>query len=332
MPISFRGAGTPYTATGLGTSFTLNKPDGVVAGDRMFAMVAGWLSSNSPRTITASGWTSLNTVVAQQSSTSDYLQVTLLTRYAGDSEPSSWTATASSSLALRVAGVTAYDGVQETGNRGTSKKDSGGSSFSTATVNVVDTGSWRLVAGAYFSGSASYNIASNEVSRRWIEDADSGSGAVQGAMWDSNGSVSTGNTSRTVSRSAVWTCAASVIVILEPETGTPATGDLHSTLPKLDADGGGRVENPATVSASLPSVEADMEGFGQPPEVTGDVSASLPAVSAALVGGQDVAGTLDASISLSMEAVGETRFFGVRVINVEHDDRVIEVESRAVAD
>lgn len=331
MPISFRGAGTPYTVTGSGTTFTLNKPAGVVAGDRMFAMVAGWLSSNSPRTITASGWTSLNTVVAQQSSTSDYLQVTLLTRYAGDSEPSSWTATASSSLALRVAGVAAYDGVQETGNRGTSTKNSGGSSFSTATVNVVDTGSWRLVAGAYFSGSAGFNIASNEVSRRWIDDAESG-GAVQGAMWDSNGSVSTGNTSRTVSRSAVWTCAASVIVILEPETGTPAAGDLEGHLPSLEAEGEGRVENPATVSASLPSVEADMEGFGQPPEVTGDVSASLPAVSAAMVGGQDVAGTLDASISLSMEAVGETRFFGVRVINVEHDDRVIEVESRAVAD
>ena len=58
-------------------------------------------------------------------------------------------------------------------------------------------------------------------------------------MWDSNGTISTGNTSRTVSRSAVWTCAASVIVLMEPATGTPATGDFSSSVGAVEADAEG---------------------------------------------------------------------------------------------
>ena len=41
---------------------------------------------------------------------------------------------------------------------------------------------------------------------------------------------------------------------------------------------------------------------------------------------------LSASLAVVASAVGETRFFGVRTIIVEADDRTIEVESRAVAD
>ncbi len=327
MAIAFVAAGTTYSNTAGGTTFTLNKPAGVSAGDRIYALVACW-ANGSQKTITATGWTVLNTAFRDMGT--DELQLTVLTRYVEAGDPASWTATASGTVYLRVALTAAYSGVQETGNRGTSTTGNG-SSFSTATVNATEANSWRTVFGAYFSGSASYNISSNETIRRAIEDADN-SGAVQAAIWDSNATIATGNTSRSVSRSANWTCAASVIVLLEPSTGTPASGDLAGAIAAVEADADGEAHNDATVSASLPAVVAALDGYGQPPTVTGTAAASIPAVTSSLDGGTVVSGSMDAIASVSAEVTGETRFFGIRTIIVEADDRTIEVESRAVAD
>lgn len=327
MAIAFVAAGTPYSATALGTTFTLNKPAGVSAGDRMYALVACW-ANGSQKTITCSGWTVLNTAFRDMGT--DELQLTVLTRYAEAGDPSSWSATASGSVALRVAGVVAYSGVQETGNRGTSTTGNG-SSFSTASVSITDANTWRLVAGAYFSGSDDYNISSNETSRRWIESADN-SGAVQAAMWDSNAGLAVGTTSRTVSRSANWTCGASVIVLLEPSTGVPASGDMHNTLAAAVAEGEGDVTNNGTLGTTLGAAQADADGFGSPPTSSGAMAATLGAAQAATEGGTVVSGAMTGLVPVQASVVAETRFFGIRTIVVEADDRTIEVESRAVAD
>jgi hypothetical protein len=327
MAVSFVAAGTTYSATGGGTSFTLNAPAGVAAGDRMYALVACW-ANGSQKTISATGWTVLNT--AYRDAGSDEIQLTVLHRLYQTGDPSSWTATASGTVYLRVAAVAAYRGVFQTGPRGTSSV-TGGSSLATATVNNAAANSWRVVFGAYFSGSASYNISSNEVARRALVDADN-SGAVQAAIWDSNAGIATGNTSRTVSRSAAWTAAASVIMTIEPSPGTPASGDLSASVPRLSSAGAGKVHNDAELDAELPSLGFAGDGFGQPPAVDGDVVASLQALSAAGEGGVPVTGTMSATITPSAAVVGETRFFGIRTIVVERDNRTIRVESRAVAD
>jgi hypothetical protein len=330
MAVSFVAAGATFssTASGGGTTFTLNAPAGVAAGDRMYALVAFW-AGGSQRTITASGWTVLNT--AYRDMGADEIQLTVLHRLYEAGDPASWTATASGTVYLRTATVAAYRDVFQTGARGTSTVGNG-SSFSTATINNVTANSWRVVFGAYFSGTADYNISSNETTRRSIVAADTGSGAVQAAIWDSNGGVATGNHSRTVSRSAVWTGAASVILFIEPSLGTPASGDLSGTLARVTGSAAGEVVNNGVRSGSLPAATFSGAGFGQPPVVTGAASGSLPALQGSLTGGVPVSGVLAGGIPLVSDLVGETRSFGVRVVQVEADDRVIKVESRAVAD
>ena len=328
MPIAYVGAATPFSATGLGTTFTLNAPAGVAPGQRLYATVACW-ANGSQKTITATGWTVLNT--AYRAVGSDYIQVTVLTRYTEAGDPSSWTATASGSVALRTAGVVAYSGVQETGPRVAATLGNG-SSFSTGNVTNATAGSWRLVCGAYFSGSASYDISSNEVSRRWIQAADN-SGAVQAASWDSNGTtVAVGTQSRTVSRSANWTCAGAVLILLTPSAGTPASGDLAGTLEHVEGAAEGEVHADATLAGTVANPTAAWSGYGQPPVVTGSFTGALAATTSSLAGHSDVRGTLAGTITPTAEIVAETRVFGVRVVNVEADDRTIKVESRAVAD
>jgi hypothetical protein len=326
VPIAYEGAATPYTATGSGTTFTLNKPAGATAGMRLYATVACWTASQ--RTISATGWTHLNTQFRAVSS--DGLQVTVLTRYVESGDPASWSATASGTVALRVAGVVAYSGVQSTGNRNGNTAGNGVTTVSTGSVTNETADSWRLVCGAYYSGSANYDIESNEAQRRWIAEAVGGSDAVQAASWDSNAGVATGSHSRTVNRDAVWSIAAGIIVLLTPSAGTPASGDWAGTLKKPVAAADGEVHNDAVAEAELPGLSAALEGEGQPLEGEGGFTAGLGPVVAAVEGGVEPQGTLAGLLPLTVSMRGETRLFGVRVVNVDADDRVIKVQSRAV--
>lgn len=329
MAITFVAAATPYTRTSSSTAFTLNAPAGIAAGDIMLATVA-WNPGGSTRSITApTGWVTLRTQYGSGDGNS--VQIALLFRQATASEPADWTGSVSASTSSMVTGVSAYRGAQ--GSLGSNAGSAGlGTSFSTGSVtNTGDTNSWRIVAGAYTSGSASYNITSNETTRRWIEESEP-STSTQAAQWDSNAGVSTSSHSRTVSRSANWSCAAGIIMILAASTGTPATGTLESTLGNVVADGEGEAHNDGVVDADLPALAFEGDGFGQPPVAVGDLEAPLAAVSVAAEGGTDVSGDMTALLSISAEFVGETRLFGVRVVNVEFDDRTIVVESRGVAD
>lgn len=325
MPIAYEGAGTPYTATGLGTSFTLNKPSAAAAGMRLYATLACW-ANGSQKTISATGWTHLNT--QYRAVGPDQLQVTVLTRYVESGDPSSWSASASGNVALRVANVVAYSGVQETGPRSGGTAGNG-ATCSTGSVTNSTTGSWRLVCGAYFSGTANYEIESNEAQRRWMADADN-SGAVQAASWDSNTGVATGSHSRQVSRDANWSIAAGIIILLTPSLGTPASGDWEGTLKKPVAAAVGEVHNDAVAEAELPGLSAALEGEGQPQEAEGGFTAGLRPVEAAAAGGVEPQGSFAGLLPLTVDMRGETRLKGVRVINVDADDRLIKVQSRAV--
>jgi hypothetical protein len=328
MAITHVASATPYTRASSGTGYTLNAPAGLASGDVLLATVA-WDPTGSQRSITVpEGWVVLRTSYSSGDSRS--IQVALLYRQAGPSEPSSWSGSVGASTSAIVTGVSAYRGAQ--GSLGSNAGSLGpGTSFSTGTVNNTGSGSWRIVAAAYSSSTSNYNITSNEASRRWIEEAEP-SFSIQAAQWDSNAAIATGNTSRTVSRSATWSCAAGIVMVLAASSGTPATGTMSCNLPALSADGEVEVHNDASLTASLPSVAFEGEGFGQPPLVDGVVGATLPLVEASMELGSDVTAELGASIPVSFSGVGETRLFGVRVVQVEADDRVVRVESRAVAD
>lgn len=332
MAIAFVAAGTPYIndAGAGGTSFTLNKPSGVASGDVMVAMIAFWTTAE--RTITPpSGWTSRQS--AYRGSSGDAFQMAMFTRTAGSSEPSSWTASISGAGYLRVAEVVAYSGVQTIGS---SSKGTAGSasSVSTGSVTASVTGTRRVVCGAYFDANTNSTISSNETTRRTLGGTDTGAGDVQGAIWDSDDTAVSGSTSRTVSRSAAWDLAAAAILLLEPSAGTPATGGFTVACSKVTfEDGVGDVHDDGDMDVQLGSATMDFGGLGQPIPAEGDVDVQLPSVALDFGGNTDVRGSMSLTFLPTVSFVGETRFFGVRVIEVEFDDsRIIEVQSRAVDD
>lgn len=332
MAISFVAAGTAYTNTSSGTSFTLNKPSGVADGDVMVAFVAFWVNGNSALTVTApTGWTKQQT--AFRDAGSDQFELCMMTRVAGSSEPSSWSGSLSASGFIMGAGVAAYRGVQTIGASAQGVVSSG-TSVSTGNVTASVTGTWRVVCGAYFDDDAASTIGSNESSRRILATADSGSGASQGAIWDSNGTtVSAGTQSRSVTRSSSWLVACASILLLEPQTGTPATGTFDSNLHKVVAAGTGEIHNDASWGSTLGHVVATWSGYGQPPVATGSFASSLSKVVFSGTGATDVRGSFNSTLPITFEGVGETRVFGIRVVEVEFDkSRIITVQSRAVDD
>lgn len=329
MAISFVASGTTYSATSSSTSITINKPAGLADGDVLVAFVAFNSGVGAQRTVSSSGWTVRQTAFYDTGTTE--IQVSMLTRSALAADPASWTVTVSGSVWNRISAVSAYRGVQTISTSGQTTTGSA-TSFSTATVNNTLLNAWRVVCGAYSSGTTNYTISSNETTRRSLVDADDSSTPVQGALWDSNAGIATGNTSRTVSRSAVWQCAGSTIILLHPATGTPASGTWSSTLGKVSSSAAGEVHNDAVVASSLAPVVAAADGYGQPPVGTGTFAMSVPSVSAAVNGATDVIGTVGAIVAINADVVAETRAFGVRVIQVEAEDRTIRVDSRAVAD
>lgn len=331
MAIAFVASGTAFTATASGTTFTLNKPAGVATGNIMLAVVA-FCANGAQRTVPApTGWTIVNTAYKDNGG-ADQIQVIVMSKMAAAADPATWTLTASASVTFRTASVTAYSGVQGVGASGIATAGTT-TSFATASVAVAVANSWRVVAGAYVSGSASYTISSNESVRRVLATAED-SGAVQAALWDSNGTaVAVGSTSRTVSRSANWAAAAAVILILPPFTGTPASGVMANTLTGVHVDAAGEIHDNAIADIDLGGVTVAFTGAGQPIVGSGTFTVQLGGVGVALTGATVATGVMDTLLPIDFDFVGETRAFGIRVILVEFDkSRIIKVEPRAVED
>lgn len=331
--ISFVASATPWSSSSSGTGFTINKPSGVAAGDLMIALLSFAPGEGNPqRTVTVpSGWTKQNDVYAN--GPDDFPnQICVMTRQATASEPSTWSGSISSSSPLRMSGTVAYRNVLGILAKGTSSK-SGGSSYSTATVNNTKAGSWRVTLAAYESGSTSYNLNTNEVTSRVFGGDSSSNDAGQIRMADSNAAISTGNTSRTVSRSANWSCSTSWIGILELLAGTPGVAEVDVTLGSISTGADGEVHNDAPLDADLGGIAVAMDGYGVPPDLDGPLEVQLGQLGVAVSGGTVVRGSVDTLLPVSVDIVGETRFFGIRVIVVEFDDsRLIRVQPRAVED
>jgi hypothetical protein len=339
MAISFVAAGSTYSRSSNGTGYTLNIPT-VAAGDFLIALVAFYPgNSASLRTVTApSGWSTKVNIISidgDSPAAGDRCQLAVLYKVATGSEPATYTdGSIGSTVQILTTGVVAYRGVQGFGPTTTALFDEV-SSGSTGTVNNPSASNWRGVMAAYVSATANYDLTVNEVSRRFLIGIDDEVSLLRGVMcggWDSNATVAAGNHSRTVSKSNTWAAAASFIFILEASTGTPASGTWASTLGKISATAAGEVHDDATVASTLPSVSAALEGYGQPPVVTGTSAATLGPVSASVDGATDVTGVLAVGVLPLVSFQAETRAFGVRVLVTDPEDRVIVVPSRGVDD
>lgn len=200
--ISYVGAaGTWKNPSGENTSFKINRPANVQSGDLMIAGVA--LIANV--TVTApSGWTIIRTVhdtIGAGDQHSGSTTLCTMYRFAGASEPTSWTGSHTSSIFPKLSQAVAYRNVNatqfvaENGATGTS------TSMDTATITNTDSRAWRICMFAPNSAQGSTQD-SNETAER-VDGSSTGYGTSNGyqdvglGVFDSNGTVSTGSHQRT---------------------------------------------------------------------------------------------------------------------------------------
>ncbi|MFE6223003.1 hypothetical protein [Streptomyces sp. NPDC057854] len=314
MAISFVGVASWDSASTSGSAFTLNKPAGVASGDFLVAIFAAdtFDSGGGDRTVSnPSGWTTVGHVYG---GANGFIHV--MTRAAGSSEPASWNGTfTGGSTADRASVVCAYRGVAGLAVDGESSTGSA-TTLNTASVSNPSATNWRVVAAAYSSASTSYAITSNEVSLRDRQP----NANVEPAIWDSNGTIATGSTSRQVSRGAAWESAMAWIGILDNQEGAASSGTLSGSLPLPTMTASGSLSYSGTLAASLFLPTMTGGGIASPPSGALDVPV---AVTVSMAGASAARGSLDVIAVPVVNVVGETRFFGIRTITPEREDRTV---------
>lgn len=231
--ISHVAAGTPWGTYSSGSSYTINKPSGLVTNDVMIAVVT---ASTSVTITPPTGWS----MVRQTSSSSGNFVQAVMYRVVTASEPASWSGTLSAAANIRITTSNAYRNVNTTTPFIThnSTTASSGNLITTPTVTNTNSLAWRVVAISQEGTNTAYELETNEVAtprHRYL--AYTGGGFFGGSVnsnehiWaDSNGPVSTGSHSRTGNMdSGSWYGAVGFIGILNP-LGTPPSPVADETV------------------------------------------------------------------------------------------------------
>ncbi len=227
--ITYVGKGTAWTTTTNTTTYTVNRPSGVISGDLMIATVA--ISDPVIVTLTApTGWTVVRQITESDGAAS--LRFAVLKRTAGSSEPASWTGALTDNVKPIVTQVSAYRNADTAANQFVAEntsQSSSGNTVTTASVTNTDSRSWRVSAFGASGDYATFWSGTSEVTERSDDTAEYqiSSWSYRTAtlmMTDSNGPVGTGAHSRTGTLNRNWYAGASWIGIIKPLPSAPAAG------------------------------------------------------------------------------------------------------------
>jgi hypothetical protein len=225
--ITYVGRATAWIQTSKTLNYTINKPTGVQSGD---VMVASVLFSGVVTTVnTPTGWTlqTKHTIGNPgQGPHDESMTMCVYTRVAGSSEPNSWTASHNDWGQPKMTQCVAYRNVNTTTPilAKTSNGQVNKTTASTGSVTNTNSKAWRI---SIFGGVTPYgdSWSGGDTSER-CDNASNLSGYYDPvlAIYDSNGSVSTGSHSRTASTSDSFVAAAGWIGLLNPLSAPPASG------------------------------------------------------------------------------------------------------------
>lgn len=227
--ISYVGKSTAWSTTSNTTTYTINRPSGVVSGDLMIAHVG--ISDPVVPTVTApAGWTVVQNVT--QSDSFAPIRYAVLKRTAGGSEPSSWAGTLSVNVKPVMTQAVAYRGCDTAANQFVVEDDSlsgSGNSITTATVSNTDSRSWRVSLFAASGDYSTYWNYTSEVTERSDDSAEywesySSYRTITMEVTDSNGPVSTGSHSRSSTLNRSYFAAAAWIGMLKALPAAAAPG------------------------------------------------------------------------------------------------------------
>jgi LysM repeat protein len=225
-PIQYVGKGASWQTSSTTTSFTINRPSGVVSGDLMLAGV----SISGAVTVTApSGWTLVRTMTYTNGSGDEHSGSTTLAimkRTAGSSESASWTGSHTSTGRPKITQCVAYRNCDTASNQFIAENGTTGTNvnMTTPTITNTDSRAWRV---AFFapetSNGCSVSLSGN--SER-ADDSTSASGIedVNLSVYDSNGNVSTGSHTLTAKASDSVYSTCQWIGLLKPLSSGPGAG------------------------------------------------------------------------------------------------------------
>lgn len=225
--IQYVGRAGAWINENANTSYTINRPSGVVSGDLMIATVA---LSGDVTVYAPSGWSLVRTIRYESYPYDDHsgsLTMTVLKRTAGASEPNSWTGTHTSDGRPKISQCVAYRNAADASEQFIAEDGDADSNYNFDTLSVYNTDSraWRVCAFAAESDSGG-SLSSNETSER-CDDRTSLSGFpdINLAMYDSNETISTGYTYRSATSSNRNLYSAGAwIGIIKPLSSAPPQG------------------------------------------------------------------------------------------------------------
>lgn len=222
--IAFVGKASKWSTSSSSSSYTINRPSGVISGDLMTAIATfgGSITTVTP----PSGWTLVRKVT--QTDSTGPCTFAVFKRSAGGSEPTSWSGTLSSSSRPSITQCVAHRNVKDASQQYLAEDTSvsaSGDDITTATISNTISTSWRITAfGATTAFQTSWS--SSEVIQRADDYQTSQTPVdVSAAIFDSNGTVSTGSHARTGhSDDEEWYAAVSWIGLIKGLDTPPSAG------------------------------------------------------------------------------------------------------------
>ncbi|MFM7234360.1 MAG: hypothetical protein ACKOZM_07190, partial [Flavobacteriales bacterium] len=177
--------GTATTAINTGTTLTINKPTGVVAGDVMLVNISQLGNSGTDASLT--GWTLSQAVtIPTTGGASNGRRAMVLYKVAGDLEPTSYSFTLGSGVSSAVGSIVAFSGVDNAAPidaSGSYTTSSGNTTVSATTITTQTANAAVIMFGAAASNPTwSSWTATNPSSLTELYDNQSASASV-GAAW-----------------------------------------------------------------------------------------------------------------------------------------------------
>lgn len=224
-PIAYVGRATAWGSTATTTSYTINRPSGVVSGDLMIAVLSVF---GSITTVNApSGWTLVHQKI--QSDGTGPQTMAVFKRTAGSSEPTSWTGVlSSSSTVAMLSEASAYRNADVAANQFLAENVSATNNsdfLTTATVTNTNSSAWRVsIFGASAIYTPTWGVSETAMrSNDWVQQ-DWTWYEVAVALADSNGPVGAGAQSGFGEISRSFYAAVSWMGFIKPLPSPPSPG------------------------------------------------------------------------------------------------------------
>jgi hypothetical protein len=295
--------------SGSGTTITIDKPTGTVAGDVLVALIR---SDSTPGITGPTDW-----VLVEQNAVNNR-NLAMLYKVAGGSEPANYEFTYAFSCGTRGGGITRFSGVDNTTPSDATASERSGTSTTHTYSSITTATNGAMLVGAATSNSSSFSpTPPSPLVEQWETQRSALSCGIQ-ATAGATGDLTGTHESLSLNYNCIlWalkpasggggaegTLSATLGTLIASATGAIALdGDLTAALGTLVLSAAAALDITGDLTATLGAVTLSAAGEVA---ITADLSATLDALTTTAAGTLALEGTLSATLgSLTLSATGE---------------------------